>query len=563
MMSRERECSNSLAALLALHGVTEVVVSPGSRNAPLLEAIAGNNELKVTVVADERSAAFVALGKASVLQKCVTLVCTSGTAMLNYAPALAEAAYRHIPLLAVTADRPHERIGRNDAQTIDQRNAYGSFIKRCFNLDARDSVHYRHLVINDAINAATALPSGPVQLNIELPVPTVDDTAPCPAAVSAIELIQPSMELSSEAMRTIAGRTQAPSRVMIVAGCYWPDEQMYRAISRLCSWGNFVVMADAISNLPPRDGIISNAETVLTGLDSEALRSLRPDIVISHGGPILSSALKNYISESGAEHWHIGLTSAACDTFGRMTTCIETLPEVFYRQLVATARRNVSQSAYTARWIMAAKQIDASAADFISNSPWSDLKAVNTIMNRIPDNYNVQLSNGMTVRYAQMLPRRFHRIDCNRGVSGIDGSTSTAVGASTAYSGNTILITGDMSATYDVGALTLNCHSPRFKIVVIANGGGGIFKRISDTRHYPEVDRYMVACDAVCDIAAIASAIGFRVETATCEKELEKNFPAILAEKQRPAMLVVYTSAAGSAAVMDRFENRTKTSISL
>ncbi|MDE6154500.1 MAG: 2-succinyl-5-enolpyruvyl-6-hydroxy-3-cyclohexene-1-carboxylic-acid synthase, partial [Muribaculaceae bacterium] len=137
-MTIERERSHAIAALLAARGINEIVVSPGSRNAPLIEAIARESSIKKTVVIDERSAAFVALGKASVLQQCVALLCTSGTALLNYAPALAEARYRNIPLLAITADRAHEWINRNDAQTIEQQNVYANFIKRSFSIDARD-----------------------------------------------------------------------------------------------------------------------------------------------------------------------------------------------------------------------------------------------------------------------------------------------------------------------------------------------------------------------------------------------------------------------------------------
>ncbi|MDE6449367.1 MAG: hypothetical protein K2L41_04715 [Muribaculaceae bacterium] len=150
-MNAERECCHAVAALLAAHGVKRAVVSPGSRNAPLIEALDSVSPMHLTVVIDERSAAFMALGMASVTGECVALVCTSGSAMLNYAPALAEAYYRHIPLVVISADRAHEWIDRNDGQTILQPTAYGEFVKRRFNIDSRDSAAYRDLVVNDAV----------------------------------------------------------------------------------------------------------------------------------------------------------------------------------------------------------------------------------------------------------------------------------------------------------------------------------------------------------------------------------------------------------------------------
>lgn len=555
-MTPERECSHFLTALLTAHGVNEVVVSPGSRNAPLIEAIASTTALKATVVIDERSAAFVALGKASTAQKCVALVCTSGTAMLNYAPALAEARYRNIPLLAITADRPHEWINRNDSQTIIQPGAYANFIKQSFSIDARDTQRYINLTINEAITTAMRFPHGPVHLNIEIPDPALRNQTDDKVTPQIVNCIEPSMTLETDTINALAARLQSPCCVMIVAGCNAPDLKLNRAISRLCSFGNFVTLADAVSNLHGR-GIIDCVDTVLSGIDKATLNSLKPDIVISHGGAILSAALKSYLRENAIEHWHVGITDITQDTFGSITNRIETEPSVFYRQLVGAMRRTDAVSDYTSQWLAAAERAVSNARKYIDTAAWSDLVAVTTTVEATPSSYNIQLSNGMSVRYGQILPAKHHRADCNRGVSGIEGSTSTAIGAASCYSGNTLLITGDMSAAYDLNALTLSCKTPRFKMVVICNGGGGIFRYIKGTRGYAEVDRYMVA-DPGCNIGEIAKTSGFIVFHADSRDSLKSALKPFLAENTAPAMLVVNTNAADSAEVMNNFIHRTK-----
>lgn len=556
-MKPERECCHAVAALLAAHGVNEVVISPGSRNAPLIEAIDSVKNLHTTIVIDERSAAFVALGKASITQHCVALVCTSGTAMLNYAPALAEANYRNLPLLVLTADRQHELINRNDGQTIVQPDSYGRYIKQWFNLDCRDNSRFRDIIINDAVNSAMQLPYGPVHLNIEIPDPSLDNNESEETSFTepqAIECIGATRLLSRDKISELASRLQSPTRVMIVAGCNNPDNRLNRAILKLCSCGNFICLADSISNLHGH-GIINFTDTILSELDKKQLDLLKPDIVLSHGGAILSTTLKKYLRDNMIEHWHIGLTTSSQDTFGSMTLRIETQPSVFYRQLAVSIKRNGGTDDYTSRWILLAKHAVESAKTFIENSPWCDLKAVCRIMSMTPQSYNIQLSNGMSVRYAQVLSFKHHRVDCNRGVSGIEGSTSTAIGASTMYHGNTLLITGDMSAEYDLNALLLQCKSPRFKMVVVMNGGGGIFNYIKGTRDFKEVDRYMVVKQNL-PIENIANAAGFKVFVATDETELNKHYRMMLAENKMPALLVIKTSSADSAYIMRQFIKR-------
>ncbi len=557
-MNAERECCHAVAALLAAHGVKRVVVSPGSRNAPLIEALDTIGSMHLTVVIDERSAAFMALGMASVTGECVGLVCTSGSALLNYAPALAEAYYRHIPLIAISADRAHEWINRNDGQTILQPTAYGEFVKRRFNIDSRDSTVYRDIVVNDAVNVACNYPCGPVHINIEIPDPSLSCNVPHRAAIDYnphyVKKIGRGYALDREDIMRLAGRLGPDTRVMVVAGCYKPDQRLNKALGRLCSFGNFIVMADAISNLHGQ-GIINTVDTVLSGISHDIAESLKPDIVISHGGAILSTRLKSYLRDRAVEHWHIGGEEISQDTFGSISLTIDTAPECFYRQIVSAMRRADVYSDYSRQWIELSERVIASAKEYIANAPWCDMTAISRVLTLIPKQFNIQLSNGMSVRYAQLLPYRHHRYDCNRGVSGIEGSTSTAVGASACYNGGTILITGDMSAAYDMHGLSLESIPARFKMVVVANNGGGIFKYIKGTCGYEHVNRYLAAQRDFC-IGDIAATLGFKVFEAGNFTELESAMKKMLAEEARPTLLVVKTSSSESAEIMKQFINR-------
>ncbi|MDE7386212.1 MAG: 2-succinyl-5-enolpyruvyl-6-hydroxy-3-cyclohexene-1-carboxylic-acid synthase [Muribaculaceae bacterium] len=555
-MTRESGCCVALTKILAGHGIRHVVVSPGSRNAPLLEAIDHCVDLEATVVIDERSAAFVALGIAQTSGDCVALVCTSGTAVLNYAPALAEAAARHIPLLAITADRPHESIGRNEPQTINQQGVYGSFLKYSFNVDTRDFDSYFDTVVNDAVIAAKVNQS-PVHLNIEIADPSVaDDIAVQPRDVGIVKYISARQSIPTAVFRDLSRQIVSPKRVMIVAGCGQPSQRLNRVVSRLCSFGNVIAMTDSMANLHGT-GIITCIDTVLSGLDRQTLQSLRPDIVITHGGPMLSSYLKQVITDWHCEHWHIGVTDRTVNTFGSSVTRIECDPEEFYAGIVASARRSGCKSDYTEQWLNAAQSAIESAKRFVDGSLWSDLKAAVHVLSKIQRNTNLFLSNGMSVRYAQLLPFSFHRVDCNRGVSGIEGATSTAVGASIVYPHATLLLSGDMSALYDLNALTLNCITSRFKMVVLNNGGGGIFKFIKGTRSCSSVDKCM-AVTGEYRLSGLARDYGFKVWQADDESSLAVALHEMLKDTEAPGLLIIETDALQSARVMNQFLSRNR-----
>lgn len=534
--------------ILRKRGVTQVFASPGSRNTPLLIALSNCADLKTSMIVDERSAAFIALGAAVVSDDPVALVCTSGTAVLNYSPALAEAYYRKVPLIVISADRPSEWIDQDDSQTIRQRDALINFVKRSYDIPAYDSPDNRwfaNRVTNDAVTMAVKQPCGPVHINLQIGEPIGQLTPVEPENQRVIEMLSPSEELSARDLEELNRKVASPSKVMIVAGFMSPDPTLNAALKDLALRPNVVVMCETLSNLHG-DDFVSDIDATQSALLDEKSDALTPDVVISMGGAIVSRMIKQYLRQGAIkEHWHVGKTSTTVDCFKSLTTRIDMQPSRFFGQLASTLPQQTEVPAdYRRQWITARDAARSAHQSFVDRCCWCDLKAFAAIMPKIPRNFNLQLSNGTPVRYAQLFPQRgYHRVDCNRGVSGIDGSTSTAIGATMAYeSAPTLLISGDMSAQYDVGAFGSGLLDARFKMVVMCNGGGAIFHFIKSTRH---LDIVHDCFDRPCIFPAeeIAKAYGLRYFAADDEATLRAVLPEFLSESERPALLAVMTDA--------------------
>lgn len=544
------------AQLLAAHGVRDVVISPGSRNAPLIVAIARSGKLRTSVVIDERSAAFTALGMAVRSQRPVAVVCTSGTALLNYAPAVAEAFYRRVPLIVVSADRPTEWIDQDDSQTLWQQNALAPYVKRSCDIQARcesDAERwFADRVINDCLLEAVNGRIGPVHINIRLDAP-LNRLAPADRLKPrVVEMTLPNVELPTAEARRLGKELASPRRVMIVAGFHRPDSRLNRALCRLAELPNVVVLTESVANLHG-EKFISRIDSTLCRLSEEEREELRPDVVLTLGGALVSRMIKAWIRTmpGEVEHWHVDISHTTVDCFRHLTRRIEMQPAVFMRQLASAMQPHREASDYAAKWQAVRERALAIHETKVEAAPWSDLKAFAEIFAGMPAGIDLQLSNGTPVRYAQLMDcRKLHTCECNRGVSGIDGSASTAVGASAVAKDRiTLLITGDMSMQYDVAALSSTLLSARLKIIVIENGGGGIFRFIEATRHLDELDTYLAA-ETRLPLPQLCDGYGLRYFEASDPATLRETLPAFFAEAERPALLGVKTSGELSAEIL-------------
>lgn len=508
-----------IADVLLRSGVTHVFVSPGSRNAPLIEAFASIDSFNVYFVVDERSAAFSALGFALVSGQTVALVCTSGSAMLNYGPALSEAFYRKIPMIAITADRPHEWIGQDDSQTIIQPGSLQNIVKKTLNVPvlkvARD-VWYANRLVCEAIDCAEMSPMGPVHLNVEidLPVESIEASTFYSKRTIRRTAIEPRLSVAESC--NIFSTLQSPSKVMIAVGFMNPDSALGISLTKLSLLSNVVVVTETVSNLHS-ELFISSTDRTLGGINDADLDDYAPNVLITTGGALVSRRLKEFLRRTHPEHhWHVGLNAEVADCFGVLSRIVSMSPHVFFEHLSSVLVSDAAFGDYARKWSTLSEKMRSILQSKVAKAPWCELKAFATFIPMIPRNWNVQYSNGTPVRYAQLFgEHRYHRCDCNRGVSGIDGCTSTAVGASLAYDGVTLLVTGDMSAFYDISGLASPLLSPRLKTIVINNGGGGIFRFVKSTRNLKHRDEYLCGNLNV-PLKGLAQAFGiayFRVES--------------------------------------------------
>ncbi len=570
VMFTSNDYCRQIISLLHSHGVQTAYCSPGSRNAPLLLALDECDDIEKHIVIDERSAAFQAYGCSLIEQNPVALFCTSGTAVLDYAPAVAEAYYSGVPLIVISADRPREWIDQEDSQTIRQSGVLSHFVKGSYDVRAIPEGSLREYTedvkwtvnrtVNEALIKALEGKPGPVHINVQLAEPLGETTDRPLASQRSVSLISASESLSQETLKMLALEI-SKSKVMLVAGFSAPDHVLDKAVRTFASLLNVVVMAETIANLHDPQPMSSMIDSVLCDMSQEDKERMRPDVVISIGGALVSRILKQYLRDyPPRQHWSLGYSNYFCDCFKSLTQKIEISPAPFLRQICGAVRKTriKIESDYSSSWhdlrIMAAKR----SKEYIASSDWSDLKALDYLFRHLKLD-NLFVSNGTAVRYSQILPHTSHAEYCNRGVSGIDGSTSTAVGAAWAYRGNTTLLSGDISWIYDSGASALNDIPLDMRMIVINNSGGGIFRFIKSTSCIPEETREKYFCVRnLPDVSAIASAYGIETMEASDMDQLKEGVEWLSEDSDLPRMLIVVTPPKESAEILAGYFSKNK-----
>jgi 2-succinyl-5-enolpyruvyl-6-hydroxy-3-cyclohexene-1-carboxylate synthase len=552
------ETARLLVAMLEQKGVRHVVLSPGSRNAPVSLLVARSPRLARHVIADERAAAFFALGIARQGGESVALACTSGTALLNYAPAVAEAYYQGVSLLVLSADRPPEWIDQDDGQTIRQRGALASLVKGSFQLPADGSAAagrwHANRLLNEAINLSRDGHPGPVHVNIPLEEPLYGFAASPAAPERLVEPVAAAPRLREEELARLRRCLLETPRVMIVAGSCPPDGALRAALERLAARENVVVLAETLAN--PRPGrAIATIDRVLATLPPGEEAAHAPGLLISFGGAIISRAFKTFIREHPPrEHWHVDRRTIPPDTYRALTLHVKMPPAAFLEQLAGGPSTGACPG-YAARWHASRDLAAARHAAVVSRLPWCDLRAFAILLPALPAGCLLHLGNSTPVRYAQLFgDTPAARVDGNRGTSGIEGATSTAAGAAAvAPPGRaTVLVTGDLGFLYDSNALWACPLSPALRVVVIVNGGGGIFRFLPGPSALPEVEELFETPHGV-DIPALARLHGLALFTADDAPSLERVLPAFLAPGPRPALLAIDTRDRPSGEILKHY----------
>ena len=547
--------------------IENIVISPGSRNAPLTIDFTEDPYFSCFSVVDERSAAFFALGIAQYLTQPVAVVCTSGSALLNYYPAVAEAFYSGIPLVVISADRPLYKIDVGDGQTIRQDHVfkrhigYSTVLKQDI-IHARDRVqkyapnwmlgdtqpelqaqiqkHNDH-ELNTALNVSLKLQL-PVHINVPFEEPLYN-TALKPAALPVVVPVASVQEKPIDDVENYREVWNTSNRKLVLVGVMPPNAIEQQFLEKLAADPSVIVMTETTSNLHhPR--FFTSIDSLLAPIEKRdqadsIYKKLQPDLVLTFGGLVVSKKIKAFLREyPPRHHWHIDALRAY-DTFFVLNHHFKMPVNDFFRQFLN--QTSAQPSTYFPYWDNIRVQYEKKRVAYLQQIPFSDMTVFPILFNKIPEKYQLQLANSSTVRYAQLFDLHASLIvHCNRGTSGIDGSTSTAVGAAVYAKTPTLLVSGDLSFFYDSNGLWNNYIRPDFRILLINNSGGGIFRILPGKENTENFQRYFETAHQL-DARLISQQFGFEYVCAKDEAELISALDEFYMVSKNPKLLEVQT----------------------
>lgn len=559
MLVSEKKTTNILAVLFKAHGITDIVISPGSRNAPLILTFAGDESFNCLTIVDERSAGFFALGMAKQLSRPVALFCTSGSALLNYGPAIAEAYYRNIPLIIVSADRQQALIDQGDGQTIRQDGALDNHLNYSCNLPAdvnsEGEIWYANRLINEAIINCCIDRRGPVHINVPFGEPLYGKSA-IKDKVRVVDFMKPKVELTSKQLNRLAEIWNASPNILIVIGESESSEKLKELVNRVGDLKQAVVLTETQTNIYG-ENIYSCIDRVISTISEDEVAIFQPDLLISTEGAVVSKMIKTYLRNNPPKyHWQVSQHAPLMDTYMQMTHSLPVSFEVLLDGLLPLIEEKKPR--YYDLWSKRFERSFKNHTEYLKEISWSDLKVFEILKNYLPEGYHVHWGNSTVVRYVQLF-EEFHSYTCysNRGTSGIDGSVSTAVGAGYASQKETLLVTGDLSFLYDSNGLWNNYLSSKLRIIVINNGGGGIFRFIPGPSETGLLEDYFEAGHDS-SIQPLSEMYGLDYLCATNGDDLVKLLPEFFGESEKPIILEVITPKKENAKTLRSYFKRLK-----
>jgi len=514
--------------------IQHIVISPGSRNAPLTIGFTNQEDFTCYSIADERCAAFFALGLAQQLQKPVAVVCTSGSAVLNYYPAVAEAFYSQIPLIVLSADRPQSKIDIGDGQTIRQENIFANH--SLFNANLQEGASLENdQKINEALNKAFAK-KGPVHINAPFEEPLYETLL----EPTYIPLISNFFNEKSEFYldAKFLSEWQSAKKKLILVGELLPNAIEQKYIESLAKDKSVLVLLEKTSNLH-HPTFIDRIDTLISTFSEDEKLNFQPDILLTFGGMVVSKRIKSLLRNyQPKQHWHID-EIRAYDTFGCLSQHFQTNSTSFLNQLVV--ENNLITSDYQHDFQSIWQDRLVKHEKYMSEIPFSDFKVFDFLSRNLPENIQLQVSNSSPIRYLQLvaLPKSIE-VFSNRGTSGIDGSTSTAIGAAVANKKPTIFVTGDISFLYDSNALWNNYIPKHFKIILINNSGGGIFRILPG---HEETETFNTFFETSHHLTAehLAKMYAFDYTSVQDDVELHAVWDSFISNDNNPSILEIFT----------------------
>jgi len=546
-MTKGKEQISLLANLMLEKGIKHVVVSPGSRNAPIIILFAQHSGLDLISVADERSAGFFALGIAIKTRKPVALLCTSGSAALNYAPAIAEAYYQKVPLLVLTADRPQEWIDQADGQTVRQVNVFANYIRKSFHLpsavETTEARWYANRIINEAIDRCLYPANGPVHLNLPLAEPLYNiDLQANISGKKIISIASVEKKLPEKAIVQLAQEWNNSPAKLILVGQLPLNNHLNDALTKLADDPSVCVLTETNSNLH-NSLFFGCIDRVIDGMSVSEIQKFRPEILLSIGGAVVSKKIKSLLRQmKPIEHWHVcdDPEDFYTDTYQSLSLTIPLTSEEFAMQLAGHS--TPKKSNFRQLWAERDFIRKTLHQKYVESLEFCDMQVYDLLFRDIPAGSDIHLANSTPVRYAQLFDQNLkHRFFANRGTSGIDGCVSTAAGSAYVSENPVTVITGDIGFFYDSNALWNSNLKPDLRIILINNGGGNIFRILDGPSDYPQLEPFIETAHQY-TAKGLAASFGLNYFKANDKSSLEK----ILGDfydyrQQKPAILEIIT----------------------
>lgn len=561
--------SQTVVTLCKTHNIKHIVISPGSRNAPLTIGFTHDDFFKCYSIVDERCAAFFALGIAQQIQEPVAVVCTSGSALLNYYPAIAEAYYSNVPLVVLSADRPKHFIDVGDGQTIKQKNVFGEHVLFSANLKLdlkeedksgkktelpifkkldyklepflgfqKDIQLYNESEIHDALSLAT-LKSGPVHLNIPFDEPLYDMVDQLSINPKPFRLENRLEKIDDIEIKSLLDVWQSSKRKLILIGVLQPNSIEEKWIQEIADDDSVLVFTETTSNLHHKD-FFPGIDKIIAPLDMSEFKNLQPDILLTFGGLVVSKKIKAFLRMyKPSHHWHVGLFRAN-NTFFCLDKHIKQSPNAFLSEFLPQVTHH-RKSDYKKIWLSLRQKRRKRHEAYIKSLPFSDFTVFNSVLKSLPKESQLQVGNSSAIRYTQLfqIPKSI-AVFCNRGTSGIDGSTSTAIGSAVVSKQPTTCITGDLSFFYDSNALWNNYIPKDFRIIIINNEGGGIFRILPGQKNTDNFDtffetKHKLSAKELCEM------YGFNYDKVNDEVSLQSALESFFSSSEQPSVLEIFT----------------------
>lgn len=558
-MYSNKENINLLTSLLVAKGITDAVVCPGSRNAPIVHNLNEAEQITCHPVTDERSAGFYAVGLAQATGRPVVVCVTSGSALLNVAPAVAEAFYQHVPLIVVSADRPQQWIGQLDGQTLPQQGAFGPMVRRSVQLPEPHDEEERWLcgrLINEALHLATCKGCAPVHINVPVTEPLflfdeekLPETTPFKAHTLPTTFNVDTFKTFAQAKRPMVVLGQLPDGAVAT--------DTLRSLSQRC-----VVLAEPLSS--PSYNITHGDEAVrvLTSADGDKVVApdstdrFAPDAIVYIGGTVVSKAVRRFLRQAKAPTWVVTPNVLeVSDPLMSLTDIVECPMEetnALLQTLVAATNLSAEHEAFRSRWQRLLDRCGAHAESY--EPPFSQMATVRYFERQLEDLYedlHVHYANSSAVRLANIYAA--HRVWCNRGVNGIEGSLSTAAGFSLGTTDKVVCVIGDLSFFYDQNALWNGRLRGNLRIILLNNHEGGIFSTLPGLDGSPAAHD-MVAAAHNTEARGICTQNDIGYLKATNMDEMQVGVVTLLTQQaDRPMVLEVFTDAAEDAKAMREY----------